>query len=125
MKLDNPRSHTYELMAAAPTEHAQLKKRRLRKLDPRAHIGYLVGYDSTNIFRVWIPHQGKVISTRDVLFDEDTFFDGRKTHLNEDRIAQMDELVEKISLDPTQAKNEKVLEEDEEILCSEQAWESD
>ena len=62
------------------------------------------------------------ISTRDVLFNEDTF-DGRKTHLNEDRIAQMDELVENISLDPTQAKNEKVLEEGEEILCSEQAVE--
>ena len=37
----------------------------------------------------------------------------------------MDELVKKISLDPTEAKNEKVLEEGEEILCSEQAWESD
>ena len=74
----------YGCRAYAMTEHAQLKKRRLRKLDPRAHIGYLVGYDSTNIFR--IPHQGKVISTRDVLFDEETF-DGRKTHLNEDRIA--------------------------------------
>ena len=81
-----------------------------------------MGYDSTNIFKVWIPHQGKVISTRDVLFDDDTF-DGKKTHLNEDRIAQMDELVEKISLDPIQAENEKVLEEGEEILCSEQAVE--
>jgi hypothetical protein len=29
--------------------HHGQKKRRLRKLDPRAHIGYLVGYDSTNI----------------------------------------------------------------------------
>jgi len=38
-------------------------------------IRYLVGYNSTNIFRVWIPHQGKVISIRDVIFDEDTFFD--------------------------------------------------
>jgi hypothetical protein len=84
-----------------------------------------VGYDSTNIFRVWIPHQGKDISTRDVLFDEDTFFDGRKTDLNNDRIARMDELVAQISLEPAQAENEKLLEEDEEILCSEQAWESD
>lgn len=25
---------------------------RLNKLAPRAHIGYLVGYDSTNIFRI-------------------------------------------------------------------------
>jgi hypothetical protein len=115
----------YGCRAYAMTENAQLKKQRLRKLDPRAYIGYLVGYDSTNVFRVWIPHQGKVISTRDVLFDEDTFFDGRKPDLNNDRIARMDELVAQISLEPAQAENEKVLEEDEEILCSEQAWESD
>ena len=37
----------------------------------------------------------------------------------------MDELVAQISLEPAQAENEKLLEEDEEILCSEQAWESD
>jgi hypothetical protein len=75
-------------------EDAQLPKRRLRKLDPRVHVGYLAGYYSTNILiRVWIPRQGKVNFTRDVLFDEDTFFDGRKTRLLVERIAQMDELV--------------------------------
>ena len=41
-----------------------------QKLDAKAHIGYLVGYESTNIFRIWIPHKKKVISTRDVIFDE-------------------------------------------------------
>ena len=40
------------------------------KLEPKAHIGYLVGYDSTNIFRIWIPSKRKVIRSRDVLFDE-------------------------------------------------------
>jgi hypothetical protein len=50
------------------------------KLSSRATIGYLVGYDSRNIFRIWIPkassrgHQAKVIRTRDVTFDESTFF---------------------------------------------------
>jgi hypothetical protein len=57
------------------TSDAQLKKKRPRKLDPRAHIGYLVGYDSTNIYGVWIPPKGIVISTRDVIFDETKFFD--------------------------------------------------
>src|SRR6267378_3458891 len=28
---------------------------RTQKLAPRAHIGHLVGYESTNIFRVWVP----------------------------------------------------------------------
>jgi hypothetical protein len=72
------------------TENAQLKKHRPRKLDPRASICYLVGYDSTNIFRIWIPHQGKVISTRDVLFDEETFFNGKNLQLSNELIAHMD-----------------------------------
>ena len=41
------------------------------KLDERAHIGHLVGYDSTNIFRIWVPSKRKIIRTRDVIFDED------------------------------------------------------
>lgn len=32
-----------------------------KKLEPQAHIGYLVGYDPTNIFRIWIPSRRKVI----------------------------------------------------------------
>jgi hypothetical protein len=53
------------------------------KLSPRALIGYLVGYDSSNIYRVWLPnatsraHQGKVIRIRDVTFKEDLFFQHR------------------------------------------------
>ena len=38
------------------------------KTEPRAHIGYLVGYDSSNIYRVWIPSLKRVIRTRDVIF---------------------------------------------------------
>ena len=48
---------------------------KLNKLGPRAHIGYLVGYKSTNIFRIWILSLRRVISIRDVTFNEDTFYD--------------------------------------------------
>jgi hypothetical protein len=44
------------------------------KLEPRAAIGYLVGWDSTNIFRIWVPTLQKVIRTRDVTFDETTMY---------------------------------------------------
>jgi len=98
------------------TEEAQLKDKRLKKLDPRAQIGYLVGYDSTNIYRIWIPHKGKVISTRDVIFDETTFFDGKRTDLNAELIAELDTLIQRIELPTSQALNEAILEEDEEIL---------
>src|SRR5438046_1574311 len=42
----------------------------MRKLTLRAHIGYLVGYKSSNIFYIWVPAKQQVISSRDVNFDE-------------------------------------------------------
>ena len=63
----------YGCCAYTMTEDAQEKKNCLRKLDSRAYIGWLVGCQSTNIFRIWIPEKGldqRVISTRDVIFDE-------------------------------------------------------
>jgi hypothetical protein len=47
---------------------------KTRKLDARAHIGYLVGYDSTNIFRIWIPSRDTIIRSRDVTFDQTSFY---------------------------------------------------
>ena len=46
---------------------------------PRALIGYLVGYDSTNIFRVWVPQQNKVIRVRNATIDESKLFDPFET----------------------------------------------
>jgi transposase InsO family protein len=109
----------YGCRAYAMTSDAQRKKKRLMKLNPRAHIGYLVGYDSTNIYRIWIPHKGIVISTRDVIFDENTFFDGKRTDRSNELIAELDTLIEKIKLPETQARNETILEEDEEVLETE------
>jgi hypothetical protein len=45
------------------------------KLKPRAFVGYLVGYNSTNIFRVWNPEKGDVSGYRDVIFDEGELYD--------------------------------------------------
>lgn len=56
---------------------------KTRKLHPRASIGYLVGYTASTIFRVWIPHLGKVISSRDVQFDETEFFDPKDPYPDE------------------------------------------
>lgn len=48
------------------------------KMEPRAEIGYLVGYEASNIWRVWFPHRGSVRSVRDVVFDENVFFNARE-----------------------------------------------
>ena len=57
-----------------------------RKLDSKAHVGFLVGYKSTKIFRIWIPHKKKVISARDVIFDERQIWDGKAIQLTPNNI---------------------------------------
>jgi hypothetical protein len=51
-------------------------EKRLSRLNPRAHIGYLTKYDSTNIYGTWIAHpdRGEVISLRDVIFYKGEFY---------------------------------------------------
>jgi hypothetical protein len=44
------------------------KMKRGKKLESRALMGQLIGYDSTNIYRVWMPALGQVLRTRDVVF---------------------------------------------------------
>jgi hypothetical protein len=75
---------------------AQLKKKRLSKLDPQAYISYLVGYNSTNIYRIWILYKGIIISTRDVIFDKKTFFNGKREDILEDLYTKLDTLIKKI-----------------------------
>ena len=43
-----------------------------RKLDPKAQQGIFIGYsDESKAFRVWLPEQSRVITSRDVTFDEE------------------------------------------------------
>ena len=74
----------YGCKAYAMTSDAQLKKNRKQRLNPRAFIGYLVGYNSTNIYRIWNPVTNRVISTRDVLFNESEFFIGDIQQMRDD-----------------------------------------
>jgi uncharacterized membrane protein YcgQ (UPF0703/DUF1980 family) len=47
-----------------------LNKPKLERIERNAQVGYLVGYNSTNIYRIWVPQLKRVIATRDVTFDE-------------------------------------------------------
>jgi len=78
------------------TSDAQLKKKRLSKLDLRAHISYLIGYNSTNIYRIWILYKGIIISTRDVIFNKKTFFNGKQTDILKNLHAELNTLIKKI-----------------------------
>ncbi|EXU94526.1 reverse transcriptase domain protein [Metarhizium robertsii] len=100
----------YGCKAFAMTADAQLKLHRKQKLEPRAHIGYLVGYQSSNIYKIWVPHKNRVILTRDVIFNESSFF--------ENKIAQpelrqsISQLLEEIEIPEEQQVMESMLEEE-------------
>ena len=50
--------------------YSYIKNRlRLDKLELRIYIGYLVKYDFTNIFRIWLLNFKRVIFIRNIVFD--------------------------------------------------------
>ena len=75
------------------TTDALKKVNRLQRFNPKAWIGYLVGYDSTNVYRVWNPVTNKVVRTRDVTFNEYETFNGDLETLKDDMLGiRLDEL---------------------------------
>ncbi|KEY74410.1 hypothetical protein S7711_10259 [Stachybotrys chartarum IBT 7711] len=74
----------YGCKVYAMTTASKKGSNRKQKLHPRSWIGYLVGYRSTNIYKVWNPLTGKVYNTRDVMFNEDEFFNGKLDALYDD-----------------------------------------
>jgi hypothetical protein len=89
------------------------KPRKRQKLQPKAHIGFLVGYESTNIYRIWIPHKKKVISVRDVLFDEEERYDGKLIRFTDTLINKLDEAITKVAVTPNKDLNDVQLREDD------------
>jgi hypothetical protein len=51
------------------------KLSRKRKMTHKSMIGYLIGYIASNIVKVWMPEQGKVVEVRDADFDEKKPYD--------------------------------------------------
>jgi hypothetical protein len=64
------------------------------KLESRVLIGHLVGYQGTNIFRIWLPTKDTVIVTRDVVFEPTLFFDGMDGYASESVIEEVIELLD-------------------------------
>lgn len=75
---------TYGCKAFALTSDTLQGKSKLQRLDARAWIGYLVGYNLSNIYKTWVPITGKTINTRDIVFDGSTVFSGEKDEVLND-----------------------------------------
>jgi hypothetical protein len=82
--------------------------RRAQKLESRALIGHLVGYDSTNIYRIWLPQRDEVIRTRDVVFDTRRFYEGPEDYASE---AVVHEVVELLALPKPMVEDEIAIDE--------------
>jgi hypothetical protein len=101
VKLPHPRPYlghpcVYSCQAYAHIPEAKrLQKEKL--LEP-ALIGYLVGYDSTNTFCVWISSKTFVISIRDVTFDESLFYNPREPALCAPLPKNVEEIIEAITI---------------------------
>ena len=90
---DQSHLRAYGCKAFAMMTDALKKTSRLQRFKPNAWIGYLVGYDSTNVYRVWNPVMNKVVRTRDVTFNEYETFNGDLETLKDDMLKiQLDEL---------------------------------
>jgi hypothetical protein len=74
----------YGCKAYAMTAAQQEGRRKKKEFEPKAWVGYLVGYDTVGIYRVWNPRSGLVIRTRDVVFNEKERFDGKLEALERD-----------------------------------------
>jgi hypothetical protein len=62
--------------AYAITSDAQFKKKRKWRLAFKAWIGYMIGYRSSNSYRIWLPTENKIIIIRNVIFNENEFSTG-------------------------------------------------
>jgi len=57
-----------------------------------------------------------IISTRDVIFDENTRFNGKKENLADVLIKERDKLIEKIRIPEMLALNERIVQEDDDLM---------
>lgn len=64
------------------------------KLNAKVYISFLVGYESTNIYKVWVPHKKKIILVRDIIFQKDECWDGKKIQISMDNIKELNEAIE-------------------------------
>ena len=52
------------------------------KLAPYTLIGYLVGYNLTNIYYIWILSLCKIIQTKDITFDKNSFYNPKGQNID-------------------------------------------
>jgi hypothetical protein len=116
----------YGCKAFAMTQDALKGNNKKQRLNPKAWVGFLVGYRSTNIYRIWNPQTGRVVSTRDVIFNEDEQFNGDINQLKDDLLHigkdELTNLLSQVEL-PETARNAVAEEDQTGALIPQTNWE--
>jgi hypothetical protein len=71
--------HLRKILSRAYVHRKDIQKSH--KLEERADLGWLMGYEGSNIYRVRIPHKNRVIRSRDVPIDETVHYSGKQSEL--------------------------------------------
>src|SRR6266480_2591837 len=64
------------------------------KVASRIHIGYLIGYESTTIYRIWIPGKDSIERVRNVTFDETLRYDPDELQIDHELQSQLIETIQ-------------------------------
>lgn len=96
---------------------AGLSKRDF-KINPRGHVGYLVGYRASNIYRIWVPTLDQIITTRNVTFDESRFYAGDpEEEMEKEEAIEIVELLHDVELeDPGKDLDEDFILEEQQAF---------
>ena len=111
----------FRYKAYVMTSRALKKEDRLKRFDLKAWIGYLVRYDSSNIYRIWNHIKNKVFRARDVIFNKEEVFDRNIETLRDDlkemSLEDLANLLKSVKLkeQPKGSKHFPMVEEGEEI----------
>ena len=98
-------AHCAEIGSKAYVLDVHLK--RGDKLQTRTMIGFLVGYDSTQIYRVWMPTKKQIIRSRDIVFMQGTYFEGLE---NLPTGLEAEELVEVLDIPEAEDLSDELVE---------------
>lgn len=89
-----------------------------QKHNTKAHIGFLMGYESINIYRVQIPYKKKVTSVKNITFDKDKLWDGKRIQISIDNIKKLNKAIEMVELPQSEEIEDLQLREDPEVESS-------
>lgn len=75
---------------------------KLRKLDLKLHVDFLVSYESMNIYQIWVPHKKKIVSVQDIIFNEKEVWYGKSIQRTPNEIKEMNKVIKVIQLPATE-----------------------